>query len=402
MKLRTLSVSELTSYIARLIADDPILNVCTVNGELSSFKQYGSGHVYFNLVDGAAKLPCVMFRSAAMRQRLDFKIGDFVQVSGQLRVYEREGRYQLICQSLRHQGAGDLHRRFIELKASLEAKGYFDAAHKRQLGEVRRVGLITSPVGAAIKDFTSILARRNRLVEVDVYGSSVQGAPAVAQLIAGIDYFNRRADVDVIVLTRGGGSLEDLWCFNDVHLAEAIYQSALPIVSAVGHETDFTIADFVADLRAATPSAAAELIAAPLADLIAALKDRLTTMERRLSQRLALLDASLQGRAPLRLRANLLRRMALQRTTLNMTMAAAAARLSNDLERRRQTVERRYQAIALQNPQHILKRGYAYLQDDRAAIISSVDDVAVGQTVGVVLADGRIKATVEGIEHEKN
>ncbi len=401
MKLRSMTVSQLTAYISRLIGDDPIMNACNVSGELSSFKQYPSGHVYFSLVDANAKLPCVMFRSAAQRQALDFKIGDQVQVSGQLSVYQREGRYQMICQTIVKQGDGALHQRFIELKNNLAARGYFDTERKKSIDKVRRVGLITSQVGAAIEDFTSILARRNHLITVDLYPSLVQGTEAAKQLAAGIAYFNRQRTVDVIVLTRGGGSLEDLWCFNDALLAEVIYNSDLPIVSAVGHETDFTIADFVADLRAPTPSAAAELISTPLADQVAAMRSTLLTLKSKLQHRLETKRLMVQGRNPVNLQRALAQRIANQQQDVNLQFDAMAQRISQCLFNYRQKTDAYYQTLKLQNPERLLQRGYSYVTDSNNKVIAMAKNVAINDKVNIVLADGKLVATINEVKHEE-
>lgn len=401
MKLRTMTVTQLTAYISRLIGDDPIMNACSVSGELSSFKQYPSGHVYFSLVDADAKLPCVMFRTAAQRHMLDFQIGDQVQVSGQLSVYQREGRYQMICQTLAKQGDGILHQRFMALKKSLAARGYFDSARKRPIDIVRRVGLITSPVGAAIEDFTSILARRNPLIEVAVYPSLVQGAEAVQQLIAGIDYFNRLQSVDVIVLTRGGGSLEDLWCFNDAALAEAICNSDLAVVSAVGHETDFTIADFVADMRAPTPSAAAELISPPLSDKVDLLEATLEGLKAKLSHRLEKERLAVEARNPFNLHRVIAQRIARQCDDVNLQIDTMAQHLARRISNYRQTVAALHQTIKLQNPQHILKRGFSYVTDKDNNVITSATNVALGSDVNIVLNDGELLATIKEVKCEK-
>ncbi len=400
MKLKALSVSQTTAYIARLIGGDAILNACHVVGELSSYKQYPSGHVYFSLVDDNAKLPCVMFRRDALKNELNFRVGDRVRVSGQVRVYEREGRYQLICQSITHDGAGDLHQRFIQLKTALAKKGYFDSARKRAIGDVERIGLITSTVGAAIEDFTSILARRNRLIEVDVFASLVQGSEAAAQLVEGIQYFNKQHNVDVIVITRGGGSLEDLWCFNDEKLADAIYRSDLPIISAIGHETDFTIADFVADLRAATPSAAAELLSTPLQQIAQHLTKDIKRMSDQLVNRLKTQRLVIQNNNPQNLLYEVKQRLDVHTRSANLTIDAIADGLAAKLQSYKQKAATLNQAIVLQNPNRILGRGYAYLSNDEGKLIASSEQLAAGDTVNVIMKDGRLVTTINEVTYE--
>ncbi len=400
MKLRAMSVSQTTAYIARLIGNDAILNACTVVGELSSFKQYPSGHVYFSLVDDNAKLACVMFRNDAQRHQLNFAIGDRVQVSGQVRVYEREGRYQLICQQITHQGAGDLHRRFVELKAHLSDKGYFESAHKLPIEHVKRIGLITSAAGAAIKDFTSILERRNRLIEIDVYASLVQGAEAVEQLAAGINYFCQQQTVDVIVITRGGGSLEDLWCFNDESLADAIFNATLPIVSAVGHETDFTIADFVADLRAPTPSAAAELLSMPLSQIAEQLNMDIARLRDKLINQLKMCRLEAQNNNPQNLLFDIKQRLADSTRDVNLTIDYIGATVAAKINDYKQQATVLNQTIVLQNPARILGRGYAYLTDSDAKLVSSIEQLKVGDDVTVNMKDGKFIATIKEVIDE--
>ncbi len=400
MKLRAMTVTQTTAYIARLIGSDAIMNACSVVGELSSYKQYPSGHVYFNLVDSNAKLPCVMFRRDALQHDLDFKVGDRVKVNGQIRVYEREGRYQLICQRIKHDGAGDLHQRFSELKQALSKMGYFDSARKRSIGDVVRIGLITSSVGAAIEDFTSVLARRNRLIAIDVYPSLVQGSEAAEQLIAGINYFNAHLSVDVIVITRGGGSLEDLWCFNDEKLADAIFNSRIPVVSAVGHETDFTIADFVADLRAPTPSAAAELLSIPLQQIEDDLIKQLKQMNVIISNRLMTARLEVQSNNPQNLLYNIKRRLSDNVLAVNLTVDTMGDKLADKLRYYRQTAVTLNQAIVLQNPRRILDRGYVYLIDCDGKLISSSAQLAVGDDVVVVMKDGKLVTTIKEVIDE--
>ncbi len=266
---------------------------------------------------------------------------------------------------------------------------------------MRRVGLITSPVGAAIEDFTSILARRNPLIEVAVYPSLVQGAEAVQQLIAGIDYFNRLQSVDVIVLTRGGGSLEDLWCFNDAALAEAICNSDLAVVSAVGHETDFTIADFVADMRAPTPSAAAELISPPLSDKVDLLEATLEGLKAKLSHRLEKERLAVEARNPFNLHRVIAQRIARQCDDVNLQIDTMAQHLARRISNYRQTVAALHQTIKLQNPQHILKRGFSYVTDKDNNVITSATNVALGSDVNIVLNDGELLATIKEVKCEK-
>ncbi len=398
MKLRDLTVSEATNYISRLFSGDPILNACSVIGELSGLKRYPSGHVYFSIVDENSKLPCVMFRSDAERfDGLRLRGGDRVKLKGRVAVYQREGRYQMICHSIALDGDGDLLQKFLLLKAELSEKGYFDQARKRDLPKIRRVGVITSKVGAAIEDFTSILRRRNRLIEIELYPSLVQGRGAAAQIVAGIDYFNRLKAVDAIVITRGGGSIEDLSCFNDASLAEAIYDSNLPIISAVGHETDFTIADFVADLRAATPSAAAELISFPLAEVAREMERLLNDMNGVLNARLSALQAKLKDNHPLNLLSGVRRIVEYDKLQVSSTFDRASAAIESILKDRRQRAEQLHKTIFLQNPERLLARGYCYAKDGNGELINSVEAVKRGDDISLIMSDGALIGTVKEV-----
>ncbi len=398
MKLRDLTVSEATNYISRLFSSDPILNACSVIGELSGLKRYPSGHVYFSVVDEHSKLPCVMFRSDAERfAGLHLRDGDRVKLQGRVAVYQREGRYQMICHNIARDGAGELFQKFLLLKEALSKRGYFAAERKKDLPEIRRIGVITSKVGAAIEDFTSILARRNRLIQIELYPSLVQGSEAARQIIAGIAYFNRVQSVDAIVITRGGGSIEDLSCFNDAELAEAIYHSELPIVSAVGHEVDFTIADFVADLRAATPSAAAELISVPLSESEREMKRLLSNMNGALKNRVSALTTQLNNNHPTNLLSAVRRLVEYNKLQASATFDRSAGAIEAAIKDRRQSVEQYYKTIFLQNPERLLARGYCYAKDKDGKLISTVRAVECGDDISLFMSDGKLVTTVKEV-----
>ena len=256
----TLTVGQLNLYIKDLFNRDTVLGCVRIKGEISNLKKHTSGHIYMSLKDESGVLRAVMFRSAA--SGLDFKPENGMKVlaDGRVAVYERDGQYQLYIDSLKPDGLGDLHAAFERLKAKLGAEGLFDAVNKKPLPRFpKRVGVVTAPTGAAVRDIINILSRRFPYAEVRLYPVLVQGENAAASIVEAIEYFNKQSAADVLIVGRGGGSIEDLWAFNEEIVARAIFASVIPVISAVGHETDFTIADFVADLRAPTPSAAAEL-----------------------------------------------------------------------------------------------------------------------------------------------
>src|SRR5690606_27051359 len=276
------SVHQITIYIRDLIDQDPRLAGVVVEGEVSHFTRASSGHLYFTLKDDSAELRCVMWRSQAAWLGFEPQHGDAVLAHGQISVYEQRGQYQLMCDMLQPAGLGELNRQFELLKARLNAEGLFDEARKRPLPAFpRAVGVVTSPTTAAFQDVLNVIRRRYPLLPVVLSPTLVQGKEAPPQIIAALDRLNQRDDIDLILLVRGGGSLEDLWCFNDEAVVRAVAASRLPVVTGVGHEIDFTLVDFAADRRAPTPSAAAELITpdgALLAQQVRGLRSRMDTM----------------------------------------------------------------------------------------------------------------------------
>ena len=281
MKIKVLSVSEVNNYLKRVVDNDFILNNLSVKGEISNLTYHSSGHIYFSIKDNSGKLSCIMFRSQAEKLTFVLEEGAEVVISGRLSVYTQSGSVQLYCNSIERAGIGKLYIEFEKLKEKLSKKGYFDEKHKKPIPTfVKRIGVVTSETGAVFRDIINVTRRRNSMVDIVLYPAKVQGENAYKEVIEGINYFNSQKTVDVIIIGRGGGSLEELWNFNDEELAECIYKSKLPIVSAVGHEVDFTISDFVSDLRAATPSQAAELVVPVEADIFERLDNTYLALNR--------------------------------------------------------------------------------------------------------------------------
>lgn len=269
MYIKTLSVSEVNGYLKKVMDNDFILNNLRVKGEVSNLKYHSSGHIYFSLKDESSKINCVMFKTYAFMLKTPLREGMKVEALGKLSVYIKDGSYQLYCSEVNDAGLGDLYIKFNQLKERLAKEGLFHESTKKELPPYRfKIGVITSPTGAAIQDIINVSKRRNPFIELIIYPALVQGNGSVESLIKGIEFFNDNKEVDVIILARGGGSIEELWSFNEEKLAYAIYKSDLPIISGVGHETDFTISDMVADRRAATPSQAAEIAVQPYEELI--------------------------------------------------------------------------------------------------------------------------------------
>jgi exodeoxyribonuclease VII large subunit len=407
---RIWGVAGLVEAIAQSLAER--FSVVVVGGEIAGFTRAASGHCYFTVKDAdgqAASLRCAMFRRAAALLDFSPAEGALVELRGRVAVYEPRGELQFVVEAMRRAGAGTLYEQFLKLRARLTAEGLFDADAKRPLpAHPRRIGVITSTAGAALHDVLTALARRAPQVEVVVYPSLVQGAEAPPALVNALRLANERAEVDLLLLVRGGGSLEDLWAFNDERVVRAVAMSGLPVVCGVGHETDVTLCDLAADLRAPTPTAAAEL-AAPARE---ALLQQLGNLERGLLLRL---DHRLQSAAQRldRLALRLARpsdALARQRRLLDLLAQRAAAAPARRIELQRQRLEqlpqRRERALAdtlrrqaarldalqarLQalDPQHVLARGYAWLDDGQGGAITSVQALQTGTEVRAVLADG--------------
>jgi len=437
-----LSPSQLNTLARSLLED--AFPVVLVEGELGNVSRPASGHLYFTLKDARAQVRCALFKPKSQWLRFQPREGMKVLARGRLTLYEARGDYQLILDSLEEAGEGALRRAFEQLKARLEAEGLFDAARKRPLpGYVRRLAVVTSPSGAAVRDVLSVLARRFPLLEVDVLPVPVQGEAAAAQITAMLQQAGAARHHDVILLARGGGSLEDLWAFNDEALARAIAASPVPVVSAIGHETDFSLSDFAADLRAPTPSAAAELLVPSRVDLgqrLAGLHRRVAALQanhlRQLAQRADRAALRLNAQRPqARLQAHALRRdeamrrlrsamrqrlqthsaglrharAVLQATRPQHRLQLLRQQLADTRPRLQAAIARGLQRDALQlrglarsleavSPLATIARGYSILQRDDGQVVRSTRDVASGDAVGARIADGRLRLRVEAVE----
>ena len=399
---KILSVSELNQYIKTLLESNSLLRNLVIQGELSNVKRAASGHLYFSLKDAGSKIDCVMFKNAAIGLKFLPQEGQKVTLRGSLGVYLPSGQYQITVRSMEPQGLGDLFQAYLVLKDELQARGYFDQEHKKKLPEIiSRVGLVTSPSGAAVKDMISIIKRRNPLIDIVIYPSLVQGDEAAGNIIKGIRAFNAIQSVDVIIIGRGGGSIEDLWAFNDERLAKAIFESELPIVSAVGHEIDYTIADFVADLRAPTPSGAAELVAEETLSMIQALvtlKSRLIlTMEAKIGRNretiMRMKKEFLRFRPKERIE-----EMRLHLDVMNDRMIRA---LNNRIKNERQQLLNVKTRIEAMSPLQVLKKGYVRVTDNNGLPIASVTGLMVDQRVTIYFADGQAEANIQSTKENK-
>ena len=391
-----LTVSEITARIRTLLEQTPILQDVWVAGEVSNFSRASSGHIYFTLKDAGAQLSGVVWRSQARALRYLPKSGDQVVAHGRVGLYEQGGRYQLYADAFQPAGRGALFQEFERLKAQLEAEGLFDAARKRPLPPFPRgIGVVTSPTAAAFRDVLNVLGRRYPLARVLLAPTAVQGNAAPPGIVAALAALNARADMDVILLVRGGGSLEDLWAFNDERVARAVAASRLPVISGVGHETDFSLADFAADHRAPTPSAAAEMATPDLAELRIALTQQHTRLERAWAgsldsrrERVAALARTLHHVSPEA-------RLSSGRQRVDDLAAQADRALAHRLELAEQHIAGLAARLTALNPEAVLARGYAIVRErETRGVIASAAQAQPGMALAVQLRDGEIEAAV--------
>ncbi|MEE1327926.1 MAG: exodeoxyribonuclease VII large subunit [Oscillospiraceae bacterium] len=395
MAQQVLSITQINEYIRGKMDSDQLLNQVAVRGEISNYKLYPSGHHYFTLKDEGAALKCVMFKGNAMRLRFRPENGMKVIAMGKISVFPRDGAYQLYCTNMAMDGVGDLYAAFEQLKKKLAAQGLFDPAHKKPIPKYPgTIGIVTSSAGAAVHDMLRILRKRYPLTQVKLLPVRVQGVEAPGEIAAAIRYANHYQLADLLIVGRGGGSIEDLWAFNDERVAYAIYESKIPVISAVGHEPDVTISDYVADLRAATPSNAAEL-AVPDQDTLGQTLDAMSTamataLTRQLKsarQHLNVLSASPALKSPTGY-------LEQKQKTLELLKNRLIAAQNQNISRK----SARYVALTAKldamSPLKVLTRGYAMAQTEDGSVLRSVEQVDLGQRITVSLNDGTISATV--------
>ena len=399
MAQQVITVTQINEYIRAMMDQDRLLNNLAIKGEISNYKLYPSGHHYFTLKDENGALRCVMFKGNAMKMRFRPENGMKVIAMGKISVFPRDGAYQLYCTGLVLDGIGDLYAAFEQLKEKLAAQGLFDQAHKQPLPKYPgTIGIITSSAGAAVHDMLRILRKRYPLSKVLLFPVRVQGVEAPGEVAAAIRYANYYRMADLLIVGRGGGSMEDLWAFNDEIVAKAIYDSRIPTISAVGHEPDVTISDFVADLRAATPSNAAEL-AVPDQDALRQTLDSMSlamasAMDRRIKnarKHLSVLAGSGALQSP---EGYLIQR----RKELEMVQNRMLAAQTMQLSRKRQRFVAMTAKLDAMSPLKVLTRGYAMAQTEDRRIVRSVQDVQPGEAVRVLLSDGSFSATVTEIK----
>ncbi len=397
------TVTQVNLYIKQVLGRDDILNNILVKGELSNFKAHSSGHMYMSLKDETGVMRAVMFRSAAARLAFRPANGMKVIARGRIGVYERDGQYQLYIEHMEQDGIGDLHIAFERLKKKLDEEGLFSPSHKKPLPKYpKRIGVVTAPTGAAIRDILNILTRRFSYSDVVLYPVLVQGENSARSIVEAIEYFNAVNSVDVLIVGRGGGSIEDLWSFNEETVARAIYNSHIPVVSAVGHEIDFTISDFVADLRAPTPSAAAELVVPSQVELREKFNNvyaRLYTCANRIVERGRLqLKVSAES-AALKNPMAMIDNSRIYLDSLSKTMEGAYKNIMGDKRRNLAVTASKLDALS---PLGALSRGFSLTRDESGAVVKSAKRLNKGDKISVTLSDGTACATVDNIEFEEN
>lgn len=394
MEIRPFKVSEINQYIKRIFTGDLLLYDVSIEGEVSNFKYHYNGNMYFTLKDDKSKLRCVYFNSDII-DCIMLEDGMNVVVNGYISVYERDGVYQLYVKNIKKKGTGELFEAFEKLKRKLEAEGLFDAKYKKTIKYLpRKIGVATSSSGAAVKDIISVIKRRMPSTDIIIYPVLVQGEKAPNDICKAIKYFNSRKDIDLIIIGRGGGSIEELWAFNDEQLARTIFNSKLPVVSAVGHETDFTIADFVSDLRAPTPSAAGELVVPNVADLNYKLDSYLMSLISTFNQAINKKKNELEhirnkiiSDSPISIINN-------DKQRLDMILKDLVKTINQNYNNKRKKLEYLGSKLDTLSPLSVLNRGYSIVVDEDENIIRSIKNASIDSILNIILSDGKMKVKV--------
>lgn len=396
MESNVYSVSQINRYIKMLIDKDAYLNSITVRGEITNFKAHYTGHFYFTLKDETSTIKCVMFKSMASLVKFKPADGMKVVITGQVSLFERDGTYQIYCKTMVPEGVGELYLAYEQLKEKLAKEDLFDVKYKKKIPFLpNRVGVITSKTGAVVRDIINVSTRRYPNVNLCIFPAAVQGVNVASTVIEGIETFNRLNNVDVIIIARGGGSFEDLFGFNDESLARKIFESNIPVVSAVGHETDFTICDFVSDLRAPTPSAAAELVYPRYSDIIS----KISVNENRVL--IATKNYLIRKREYVkRIMASKLEKVPLDminkyKMEIDKSIAISENAMCLKLEKYKSKSSNLISKLDALSPLKTLSRGYSVVENENHKVIKSKNDVEVGNNISITFSDGKINATVK-------
>lgn len=373
MKLKAFSVSEVASYLDRIIGNDPILFNLRIKGEISNLKFHKEGNIYFSIKESDCKMNCIIFSSTEIPIE-SLKDGNKVVISGRLNYYKKDGSTTIFVKNLEQEGLGELYKKFLELKSELEEKGLFDSIWKKEIPKYpKKIGIVTSPTGAVIQDIKKVIERRNPSVEVYLYPVSVQGEKSIQEICEGIEYFNKNLKVDTLILARGGGSLEEIWSFNEKEVAMSIFESQIPIISAIGHETDYTISDLVSDLRASTPSVAAELAVMDMKDMRQRALNLMESIEKKVEN------------------------LVLYKTReLEDNFFDIENHIKSRLREENLKLEYLGQLISKVNPLLPLEKGYAVVKKEGKSILS-VENISLEDIIKVRLIDGEMDCKVEKI-----
>ncbi|MDD5878435.1 MAG: exodeoxyribonuclease VII large subunit [Clostridiales bacterium] len=400
MKLRALDISEVNSYIKRILTNDPILYNLRVKGEISNFKVHSSGNVYLSLKDEKSKLNCIIFKSNYDKS-LNLDNGVKIIASGYISVYERDGAYQLYINEVEIEGIGNLYIEFNKLKEKLKKEGLFDTKYKKEIPKMpRSIGVITSPTGAVIRDIINVTKRRFPKVDIKLYPVNVQGDKSASDICEGIEFFNRMENVDTIIVGRGGGSLEELWSFNEEIVAREIFKSKIPIISAVGHETDFTICDFVSDMRAPTPSAAAEIATPDLSEIYYKLNTIKNRMNRSLNNQVILDNEKLNNtfdKINNYMKNYIVRDKVIQ---LDQIYDKIKLRLEQKLETSKEKLSKKAALLHNLSPLATISRGYSIVEKN-GQVINSIEEVNMTDDINITLKDGSLECNVNKINSKE-
>ena len=400
MKLRALDISEANSYIKRILTNDPILYNLRVKGEISNFKVHSSGNVYLSLKGEKSKLNCIIFKSNYDKS-LNLDNGVKIIASGYISVYERDGAYQLYINEVEIEGIGNLYIEFNKLKEKLKKEGLFDTKYKKKIPKMpKAIGIITSPTGAVIRDIINVTKRRFPKVDIKLYPVNVQGEKSAKDICEGIEFFNRMENVDTIIVGRGGGSLEELWSFNEEIVAREVFKSKIPIISAVGHETDFTICDFVSDMRAPTPSAAAEIATPDLSEIYYKLDNIRNRMNRSLNNQVILDNEKLLNtfdKINNYMKNYVIRDKVIQ---LDQIYDKINSRMEQNLETSKEKLSKKAALLHNLSPLATISRGYSIVEKDNK-VINSIEDVNVNEDISVTLKDGSLECSINKINSKE-
>ena len=403
MKLRKLSVTEVNTYAQKLLSYDPILQNINVEGEISNFVAHSSGHAYFSLKDNDSKINCIMFSRYYSLLDDDFKNGDKVDCLGDISIFVRDGKFQLYVKEMKNAGLGELHIKFEQLKKKYKELNYFDESHKKEIPKYpNKIGIITSATGAAIKDIISVFNRRTTLADLIVYSVSVQGIYSKDEIVKAINFFNDKENVDLIIISRGGGSIEELWSFNEPEVVETVFDSEIPIISGIVHETDYTLVDFVSDLRAPTPSSAAEVALKSNKEIVSELENYKYIMNREIISKVANYRNQLERLSFDKLlirKRNVIKEKFYLLDNINFKINTL---INDKIKKEKNCIEKLLIQLNNNNPIEIMKKGFSITKDEKGSVISSIENINELEVIKTMFLDGEILSKVIKISGDKN